>query len=72
MGLKKGHIRESIASGKVSEEFHVQAEPEDLYDYVRLEDIAAINAGAGMKRIEIIAADGPANYMRQILKCDGR
>ena len=66
-GFKEGHIRESIASGKVSEEFHVQAEPEDLYDYVRLEDIAAINAGAGMKRIEIIAADGPANYMRQIL-----
>lgn len=66
-GFKEGHIRESIASGKVSEEFHVQAEPEDLYDYVRLEDIAAINAGAGMKRMEIIAADGPANYMRQIL-----
>ena len=29
-GFKEGHIRESIASGKVSEEFHVQAEPEDL------------------------------------------
>ena len=42
-------------------------EEEDLYDYVRLEDINAVNEAAKLERIKIISADGPANYMRQIL-----
>ncbi len=66
-GFKDNCMKESIASGKVDDAFHVIAEPEDLYDYVRLEDIAAYNEAAGLERIQIIAADGPANYMRQTL-----
>ena len=34
---------------------------------VRLEDIAELNQQAGMERIQIIAADGAANYMRPFL-----
>lgn len=66
-GFKDNCMKESIASGKVDDAFHVIAEPEDLYDYVRLEDIAEYNEAAGLERIQIIAADGPANYMRQTL-----
>ena len=39
----------------------------DLYDYVRIEDIDAIDQAAGVKREKLIAADGPANYMRTVL-----
>lgn len=66
-GFKENHILESIENGKVNEEFHVASEEEDLYDYVRIEDIDTINKGAEIKRVKIISADGPANYMRQIL-----
>lgn len=66
-GFKDNYIKESIANGKVNDAFHVVAEPEDLYDYVRLEDIAAYNEAAGLERIQIVSADGPANYMRQTL-----
>ena len=66
-GFKDNCMKESIAKGKVDEAFHVIAEPEDLYDYVRLEDIAAYNEATGLERIQIVAADGPANYMRQTL-----
>ncbi len=66
-GFKDNYMKESIAKGKVTEDFHVIAEPEDLYDYVRLEDIASFNEAAGLERIQIIAADGPANYMRTVL-----
>ncbi len=66
-GFKENHICDSLKSGKVDAEFHVVAEPEDLYDYVRLEDISRINEAAGVKRIKLISADGPANYMRQTL-----
>lgn len=66
-GFKENHIRESVANGKVNQEFHVVAEPEDLYDYVRIEDIDTIRRKAQLERIQLISADGPANYMRQIL-----
>ena len=41
--------------------------PSDLYDYVRIEQIDALNQEAGLERIKIITPDGPANYMRQVL-----
>ena len=66
-GFKDNYIKESIETGKVNELFRVTPKPEDLYDYVRLEDIEAVNQGADVERIQIVAADGPANYMRQTL-----
>ena len=41
--------------------------PSDLYDYVRIDQIDALNQEAGLERIKIITPDGPANYMRQVL-----
>ncbi|KGN00964.1 SAM-dependent methyltransferase [Clostridium novyi A str. 4570] len=66
-GFKENNIRESIKNGKLSDDFHVISEPKDLYDYVRIEDINKINDAADLERIKLIAADGPANYMRPIL-----
>ncbi len=66
-GFKENNIRESIKNGKLSDDFHVISEPKDLYDYVRIEDIKKIKDAADLERIKLIAADGPANYMRPIL-----
>lgn len=66
--FKEQHVLESIKNGKIDDSWHVKAEPEDLYDYVRLEDIERINELAGgASRVKIVAADGPANYLRQTL-----
>ncbi len=66
-GFKDNYIKESIRNGKVNEEFRVTPSKEDLYDYVRIEDIDSYNRAVGLERMQIIAADGPANYMRQTL-----
>ena len=66
-GFKDSYIKESIKNGKVNANFRVTPKPEDLYDYVRIEDINAYNEAVNLERIQIIAADGPANYMRQTL-----
>lgn len=66
-GFKDGYIKESIQNGKVDDTFRVTPKPEDLYDYVRIEDIDSYNEAVGLKRLQIVAADGPANYMRQTL-----
>lgn len=66
-GFKDNYMKECIAQGKVNDAFRVTPSPEDLYDYMRLEDIAEVNQAAEVERIQIISADGPANYMRQTL-----
>lgn len=66
-GFKENNIKDCIKNGKLSEDFHVLSEPEDLYDYVRIEDINAINQEVSIERVKIVAADGQANFMRPIL-----
>lgn len=66
-GFKEKHIKESMENGRITENFHVVSEEKDLYDYVRLEDIDAVNARVSVERIKIITPDGPANHIRPVL-----
>lgn len=66
-GFRDGNVKECLKDGRLTREFHCASQPKDLYDYVRLEDIDRMNQAAGLKRLKIIAPDGPANYMRQTL-----
>ena len=50
--------------GAVDEDFHIQASQDELYDYVRLEDIDRLDRMAGLERVTIFSPDGPADYMR--------
>ena len=50
--------------GVVDANFHIQAQKDELYDYVRLEDIDRLNAKAGLQRVTIFSPDGAADYMR--------
>ena len=66
-GFKENHIKESLAEGKLSEDFQVLSKEEDLYRYMRLEDINALNEEMGVTRIKIISPDGPSDFMRPTL-----
>lgn len=65
--FKEKHILESVEKKLLTEDFHCTAEANRLYDVVRLEDIDCLNETVGLNRIQIIAADGPADYMRPVL-----
>ena len=67
-GFKENNILQAIENGKITKDFRVNPSEEDLYDYVRLEDIQKINeAVPNIDRIKIISADGPADYIRPFL-----
>lgn len=53
-----------MARGAVDADYHIQAQPDELYDYVRLSDIDRLNRLAGLERVTIFSPDGPADYMR--------
>lgn len=65
--FKEHKWNEVNAKNGLSPEFHTICTEEDLYDYVRLEDINRLNEAAGLKREKIISADGPSDYMRREL-----
>lgn len=67
-GFRDGNIKACLQDGRLTPDFRCTASaPEDLYDYVRIEDIDRVNEAAGVKRVQIIAADGAADYMRRTL-----
>ena len=66
-GFKENNINECIKEGRLSSDFHTVALEDDLYNFVRLEDMELFNEMAGLKRIKVIAADGAANYIRPVL-----
>lgn len=66
--LKEGHLKECVENGRLTEDFHCVSEIEDLYDYVRLEDIDRLVADSGLTRDKIITPDGPTNYIRPAIK----
>lgn len=66
-GFKDGHIKDSINNGLLDENFHITPKETDLYSMVRLEDINRYNNEANLKRIKILAQDGPSDYIRPII-----
>ena len=65
--FKEHRWAEVAAKGGLSPDFHTVCKEDELYDYVRLEDIDRLKAAAGLERIKLISADGAADYMRREL-----
>ena len=66
-GFKERHVLECVEQERFTEDFKTISSPETLYDYMRIEDIDALNKAEGLERIKIISPDGPANYIRPFL-----
>lgn len=66
-GFMEGHIAERMKNGELTEDFQIRHNEKELYDYARLEQIDAWNAAAGLARIQMIAPDGAADYIRPVL-----
>ena len=65
--IKEGHLKEAMENEMLDEAFHCTEKANPLYSFARLEDMDRWNRAVGLKRLQIIAADGPANYIRPYL-----
>lgn len=66
-GFMENHIAERVKNCELTEDFQIRHNEKELYDYMRLEQIDALNQAVGLKRETIIAPDGPADYIRPVL-----
>lgn len=58
---------ECIERNSLTQDWHSITLENDLYSYLRLEDIEQLNQKTGLKRIKIVSQDGPSDYMRRQL-----
>ena len=65
--FKQGNLKQCLEKQSITSDFKAITTDEDLYSYVRLEDIDDLNKKAGLLRIKIFAPDGAADYMRREL-----
>ena len=61
------NLREVTELNMLTPDWHCVSEPKDVFELVRTEDIAALDAEAPVKRIKLVAADGATNYKRELI-----
>lgn len=66
-GFKDNNIKTNIKNKEIDKNFHILENGNDLYDYVRIEDIDKLNELSCLNRIKIIASDGAASYIKDTL-----
>lgn len=64
-GFKDRHILNEL--DKIDDDFKIKPNIDDLYSYVRIEDIDNLNKITNMQRIKIISQDAIANYIREYI-----
>lgn len=60
-------MKECMQEKRLTDDFHTVTASDDLYSYLRLEDIEELNKSTGLARVKVFAQDGPSDYMRRTL-----
>ena len=63
----QGHLREVREQHLLTPDWHCVSEPKEIFEQVRTEDIASLDAALPVERLKLVAADGATNYMRPII-----
>ncbi len=61
------HLREVMEFQMLTSDWHCISEPKDLFELVRTEDIAALDAEVPVRRVKLVATDGATNYKREFI-----
>ncbi len=58
---------ETLDAGKLTGDWHCISEPEDVFELIRTEEIAALDEAVGVTRVKLVATDGATNYLRPLV-----
>ena len=61
------HLHEVMELNMLTPDWHCISEPKDLFELVRTEDIASLDAEVPVRRIKLVATDGATNYKREFI-----
>ena len=60
-------LREVLDQHMLTEDWHCISKPKDLFEMIRTEEIAELDAAVPVTRIKLIATDGATNYKRELV-----
>lgn len=63
--FRQNNLQYTLDQNLLTPDWHCVSEPSELFDLVRTEDIASLNAEFPVERIKLIATDGATNYIRE-------
>lgn len=63
----QNHLDEVLRKRMLSEDWHCLSEPKDLFQLIRTEEIAALDAAVDVERVKLVATDGATNYLRGLV-----
>lgn len=66
-GFRDGNIKESIKENLIDENFQIVNKENDLYSYIRIEEIGKLCNDCGLERVKTVAQDGPTDYIRPVI-----
>ena len=64
-GFIEGYIKDDL--NNIDDNFKILKDNDNLYSYVRLEDINYLKDKCDLKRVKIINQDGPTEYIKKIV-----
>lgn len=64
-GIKENYILDSINNNKLDSKYHIISKSNDLYSFVRMNEINKYNKICNLKRIKIIAQDTYTEYLKK-------
>lgn len=63
----QNNLREVMDQAMLTPDWHCKSEPKEVFELVRTEDIAALDAKIPVKRLKLVATDGATNYKREFI-----
>lgn len=66
-GFIEGNINNCKKENLIDKNYHITPKDNDLYSFSRLEDINKYKKTINLKRIKIIAQDGPTEYLKKTI-----
>ena len=51
----------------LTEDWHCKSEPKEIFELVRTEDISLLNSKFPLDRIKLVATDGAAHYLSELI-----
>ena len=61
------NLREVMDLEMLTPDWHCVSEPKEVFDLVRTEDIAELDAAVPVRRVKLVATDGATNYKREYI-----
>lgn len=63
----QNNLREVTDSDLLTPDWHCKSEPKEVFELIRTEEIAELDAEIPVKRLKLIATDGATNYKREFI-----